>query len=286
MAAAAPPPQPKEWPYTKTTYFFTFGDSYSQSDFNVTGVQPSPSDPMGNPALGTGTTGAGLNWIEDLVTVDNSSLILGYNLAVGGATIDNHIVNASVEDMATQVGSFQTYYSNKPASAPWSSNDVVFGFWIGINDVGRAFSSMDASSTVPLLINEYQSLAEEIYADGGRKFLFLNVPPTSRSPYILDQGPDVAEAHAAWLNVFNEGLSSMVNDFGAEHPDALPILYDSWSFMTKILDQPQAYGYPNATCINDDGISCVWWNNYHPGQKYHSLQAADMKKYLHPFGAW
>lgn len=170
--------------------------------------------------------------------MDNSSLILGYNLAVGGATIDNHIVNASVEDMATQVGSFQTYYSNKPASAPWSSNDVVFGFWIGINEyyyhlsnfvkqetdnivcsVGRAFSSMDASSTVPLLINEYQSLAEEIYADGGRKFLFLNVPPTSRSPYILDQGPDVAEAHAAWLNVFNEGLSSMVNDFGAEHPD-------------------------------------------------------------------
>ncbi|KAJ5602017.1 hypothetical protein N7510_011551 [Penicillium lagena] len=281
MAAAAPPSQPKELSNTKTTYFFTFGDSYSQSGFDVTGVQPSPSDPMGNPALG-----AGLNWIEDLVTVDNSSLILGYDLAVGGATIDNHIVNATVPDVVTQVGSFQTYYDNKPASAPWSSNDVVFGFWIGINDVGRAFSSYNASDTVPLLINKYQSVAEELYSDGGRKFLFLNVPPTSRSPYILDQGPDVVAAHAAWLKVFNEGLSSMVKDFGAKHRDATPILYDSWSFMTNVLDHPHAYGYPNATCINDDGISCVWWNNYHPGQKYHKLQAADMKKYLHPFGAW
>jgi len=56
--------------------------------------------------------------------------------------------------------------------------------------------------------------------------------------------------------------------------------------MTNILDNPQEYGYPNATCINDDGESCIWWNNYHPGFKYHGLQATDMKQYLGPFGAW
>lgn len=56
--------------------------------------------------------------------------------------------------------------------------------------------------------------------------------------------------------------------------------------MTGILNEPHKYGYPNNTCIDDDGTSCVWWNNYHPGLKYHALQAKDMKKYLSPFKAW
>ena len=83
---------------------------------------------------GTGATGGGINWIGYLTTADNNSLVLSYNLAVGGATIDNSIVNAGVEDMATQVATFQSNYSSKPKVAPWKSSNAVFGFWIGINE--------------------------------------------------------------------------------------------------------------------------------------------------------
>ena len=69
-----------------------------------------------------------------LATVDNTSLVLSYNLAVGGATIDNDIINAGVEDMTTQVASWQSTYSSKPDIAPWTSDCAVFGFWIGINE--------------------------------------------------------------------------------------------------------------------------------------------------------
>jgi phospholipase/lecithinase/hemolysin len=69
-----------------------------------------------------------------LTTEDNCSLVLSYNLAVGGATIDNTIINATVEDMATQVASFHSIYGDKPHTARWSSDDAVFGFWIGINE--------------------------------------------------------------------------------------------------------------------------------------------------------
>lgn len=69
-----------------------------------------------------------------LTTEDNSSLILSYNLAIGGATIDNSLVNGEVEDMVTQVVTFQSVYSSKPDIAPWTSSDAVFGFWIGINE--------------------------------------------------------------------------------------------------------------------------------------------------------
>ncbi|KAJ5758819.1 Acetylesterase [Penicillium odoratum] len=268
------------------TYFFTFGDSYSMTSFNVSGEQATPQNPMGNPELGTGTTGGGINWIGDLTTADNASLVLSYNLAVGGATIDNNIINAGVEDMASQVATFLSVYGDRPGIAPWGSDDTVFGFWIGINDVGWAYSSLNASVLVPELMAVYKSLVEQIYAKGGRKFLFLNVPPTGRSPYILDQGISASLAHASWLSVYNEHLKLMVQVFQNEHPDIRTVIYDSWSFMTGVLNDPHKYGYPNNTCIDDDGTTCVWWNKYHPGLKYHALQAKDMKKYLHPFKAW
>lgn len=77
----------------------------------------------------------------------------------------------------------------------------------------------DSSVLVPKLVDRYESAVEEIYADGGRKFLFLNVPPTSRSPYILDQGTAVSQKHAAWLSAYNDGLSSMVQGFRSRHAD-------------------------------------------------------------------
>lgn len=90
---------------------------------------------MGNPALGTGTTTGGENWVGYLTTAQNASLVLSYNLAVGGASIDNSLVQGSTDvDLASQVDIFDETYSSKPASAPWSAENSVFGFWIGINE--------------------------------------------------------------------------------------------------------------------------------------------------------
>lgn len=54
--------------------------------------------------------------------------------------------------------------------------------------------------------------------------------------------------------------------------------------MTDVLDNPTEYGFPDATSINEDGVSSVWWNDYHPSAKYHQLQAEDMKAVLAPLG--
>lgn len=64
------------------------------------------------------------------------------------------------------------------------------------------------------------------------------------------------------------------------------MVYDANTFMGKVLDNPKEYGFPHDSCIDADGTSCVWWNNYHPGTKYHQLQAADMKSHLSSLGAW
>ena len=90
--------------------------------------------------------------------------------------------------------------------------------WVKANgyrgiSIGNAFYSTDAATYTPKLISRLESLVEEVYKNGGRKFLFLNVPPTSRSPLFLDQGEEVVEQHAAYLAVYNENLEGMVERF-------------------------------------------------------------------------
>ncbi|KAJ5487659.1 hypothetical protein N7530_001959 [Penicillium desertorum] len=281
--AAAAPLQSR----ATSNYFFTFGDSYTMTSFDVGGTQPTTDNPMGNPALGTGTTTGGVNWVGYLTTENNASAVLSYNLAVGGASLDNSLITTNTEeDMVTQVASFETAYGMKSDTAPWTSDNAVFGFWIGINDIGWAWSSNDANVLIPKIMAQYKAQAEKIYASGGRKFVFLNVPPTSRSPQIASEGTTAAAGHAKWLASFNAALKTMVDEFIADNSGTTTVLYDTFAFMSKVLDAPTTYGFTDASCVNDDGATCVWWNSYHPGHAYHKLQAADMKERMHSLGAW
>lgn len=62
------------------------------------------------------------------------------------------------------------------------------------------------------------------------------------------------------------------------------LFYDSFQYLTRVLDNPALYDYQDATCMNSDGTTCVWWNNLHPGWRYHKLQAEDMLPVLAPLG--
>lgn len=85
--------------------------------------------------------------------------------------------------------------------------------------IGNAFYNTDADTFTPQLIARLASLVERIYSAGGRKFLFLNVPPTSRSPMFIDQGNATVEQHAAYLAVYNRNLEAMVDGFKTNHTD-------------------------------------------------------------------
>jgi len=75
--------------------------------------------------------------------VYNRSLILTYNLAYSGATIDVKLVTPylpTVKSLTDQVNQFLASYAGKPASAPWRSENTLFSVWIGINDIGNSWS--------------------------------------------------------------------------------------------------------------------------------------------------
>lgn len=56
-------------------YLFAFGDSYTQTAFNISGSQPDACNPLGNPLVGQGTFSGGPNYIGWLTTTYNNRLI-------------------------------------------------------------------------------------------------------------------------------------------------------------------------------------------------------------------
>lgn len=48
---------------------------------------------------------------------------------------------------------------------------------------------------------------------------------------------------------------------------------DTQAPFNTAINNPTAYGAPNAVCYNANGVSCLWWNNYHPGQAIQKLVA-------------
>lgn len=78
-------------------------------------------------------------------------------------------------------------------------------------------------------MTQYESLVLDIYANGGRKFLFVNVPPTDRSPYFIDQGTETTTQLAAWIKAYNEGIKTMITTLKSKHKDV------SWDFSEEKL---------------------------------------------------
>ena len=71
----------------------------------------------------------------------NSSLVLTYDYAVGGATINKSLVapGHASRSLIIQTNDFLQGAGKKPKSAPWTSENALFSIWIGINDVGNSY---------------------------------------------------------------------------------------------------------------------------------------------------
>ena len=180
-----------------------FGDSYTTTGFNDTGAQPSRANPLGNPAYPGYTATNGPNWVDFMTTTYNDTFLETINLAYGGATVDSALVKPylpTVLSLKDQI--YQEYlpkYSNHPSFFKWTKKNTLFASFLGINDIGNAYSSANGSSVLAEDIAEYASLMDVVYKSGARNFLFLNVPPVNRSPLTKSQGKAASKLEASYI---------------------------------------------------------------------------------------
>lgn len=261
-------------PSASANYWFSFGDSYTQTGFVANSTLPAVGNPLGNPPYPGYTATGGENWIDFDTTTYNKSLVFTYNYAYGGATIDATLVppyTPTVQSVTDQVNIFLNSVANKPASTPWTSSNSLFSVWIGINDIGNTYyQSGDRNAFNDQLISALFALIQKLYNVGARNFLFINVPPIDRSPLMLSQGSSATAAEKAVITSYNTKLAAQMNAFKAANGGVKTWLWDSNAYFTTVLNNPTAYGFQDATSYGT-GSNIFWGNNYHPGSAANKL---------------
>lgn len=160
-------------------YLISFGDSYSQTGFDVGSSKPSPANPLGNPSYPGWTSSGGPNWVGYLVREYNASSLYSYNFAYGGATVNASLVKPfepTVKSLIDQVKQFSSSIATKPSYAPWKTNNTLFAIWMGVNDVGNSWWNANEAELLVQIMDDYFEQVEILYSAGGRNFAFLSVP--------------------------------------------------------------------------------------------------------------
>ncbi|CAA7260315.1 unnamed protein product [Cyclocybe aegerita] len=259
---------------SKANYWFSFGDSYTQTGFTPSGALPNSVNPFGNPDFPGWTATGGTNWVGYVTTTYNNSLLYTYNYAYGGATIDANLVKPytpTVLSLTDQVSQFLTTVANKPASTPWTSSNALFSIWIGINDIGNSwYLSGDRGAFSDTLLNAEFALVQKLYDVGARNFLFVNVPPIERSPLMLRESTESQAGERAVITGFNSRLVAKANAFAAANSGVKTFFWDSHAQFTTILNSPQTYGFKDATSYGS-GSDIFWGNDYHPSSFAHKF---------------
>jgi len=262
-------------------YWFSFGDSYSQTGFSINGTLPSIGNPLGNPPYPGFTATGGPNYIDFVTVQYNRTLLFNYNFAYGGATIDANLVppfDPSVRSLTDQVNDYLGSVANKPSNTPWTSANTLFSIWIGINDIGNSYYKNGGSAFNAELINAYFMLVQKLYNTGARNFLFINVPPIDRSPLMLAQPASAQSLEKTVIKDFNSQLTSAITKFKSGNSNVRTWVWDSNTAFSTILDNPSAYGFSSATSYG--GTNDFWGNNYHPGSAGHQIFGNDIGQLL------
>jgi phospholipase/lecithinase/hemolysin len=193
-----------------------------------------------------------------------------------------------VLSLIDQVAQFSASIASKPAYAPWTAQNALFGVWIGVNDVGNTWWKDDYEVLVGQIMDSYFGRLQVLYDAGARNFVLLGVPrefafffvlsvfvrvlvlmlwnsAIQRTPAMLGESTDSQAAELVSIIKYNAAITSRLATFKTKNSGVTAKVVDTIVPFNTALDNPTAYGSPNASCYNSDGMSCLWFNDYHPG---------------------
>jgi outer membrane lipase/esterase len=216
------------------------------------------------------------------------SLAGGTNFAFGGARTDYNIAEEPFGPYPA--GAFPWSLSREteaflaqagPRRADPTALFIVFS---GSNDLGDVLAlRLDPATTIAATIEGIREGILAFQAAGARTILVPNVPNLGKVPLITQRGA-AASAFASTLSAeYNAALDDMLDTIS----DVNIVRFDTFAFITDVVDNPTKYGFTNATqpCYSGfvvpdpsattcpDPDTHVFWDGEHPTSKLHSLLA-------------
>lgn len=90
---------------------------------------------------------------------------------------------------------------------------------------------------------------------------------------MMAQSEDARTTEIAAIAKYNDLIATRLEEFAAANEGVNGKVIDTAKPFNTALDDPTAYGAPDADCYDDDGTSCLWFNDYHPGIAINKLVA-------------
>jgi outer membrane lipase/esterase len=216
-----------------------------------------------NPQSGSGPAGL---WIDQLaghlgLSAPAPFLAGGTNYAVGSSFTAGF--NGAAPGMDAQVGDYLTSVGGS------ASASALYTFWGGANDIFAGLNPITAANNVASEIGA-------VATDGGKTFLWLNLPPLGDTPGILAAGPAAVAAANAAANAFDAQWAIDVGNLDASGINVIGVNVDA--LFNAITGNPSAYGFTNITsaCLATPGCNpntFLYFDAEHPTTEADSLVA-------------
>ncbi|CEG68636.1 hypothetical protein RMATCC62417_04854 [Rhizopus microsporus] len=220
----------------------SFGDSYTTRNINLSNLTYQCRDC---------TSAGGPNWVTYLTEAEEW---ISWDFAIGGAPLNDTLVHKdpSIIDVAGQIQDIYPSVFVSPSKkiakivqsaytkGPRTSRSTLNSIWVGINDIGLTYGWRNTDQVDATIMQQYKSLIKELIAYGETRFMLMNVPPIERSP-MWTNTTVMSKSIKKHVKAFNNRLSKMTKDLKKEYSNSTFIVYDTWSFFTRVLDHPDKF---------------------------------------------
>ena len=86
------------------------------------------------------------------------------------------------------------------------------------------------------------------------------------------------ESRSARLELWNKQLREKAEAFASKHKEATVLLFSSWATFSRVMDNPNAYGFTKKDTVS--AASQMWVDYLHPTSKMHDIVARDVAEFL------
>jgi len=226
-----------------------------------------------------------------------------WNYAKSGAVVDLNITyrgpGHGSYDLIKEYGLFNDTMVSYKNFIRWNGNNTLFAIHIGSNDVNTFYSKKSKykgkkeyieyvnnnkapEKNIEDILDHLLKTVENIYINGGRNFLFFNIPPLE----LADVNTKRKNNYKLHIPVFNSLLNEKVKLFHEEHNDINIIIYNLNEQYRNIINHFERYGFVsgkeiyinNKNSTTDDKF--FWYDHTHLTEKGNKIIAESIDDLL------
>jgi len=254
--------------YDYITDFVVFGDSYSQVSTNLTDMSYTGKN-----------RSRGKNWPLHLIDLHPMKM---WNFAEPACTVDVTIIDRGTHDFKTQCDNFKQLVWDKKTEDEWGKVGL-FAIWMGSNDIRSMNRTTPNKEEIYDRVMEVMfKMVDELYQEGARNLLIINVPPLEKIPFNDDGRLNEVSVD---VNYMNSLYLKNIQTFAESHSDANIFLYDIHRRFNEVINNCKLYKFRD--CRSDwrnhrkKSIKLYFWADYsHPTYRANKFFSYDIHNFL------